>query len=452
MRAGGTLTRREHTCAVLDDLRLFPRYVAGLSRFLGSPTTLAEARRRIGDQLGRRDEGLLTILEHGVYANPHSPYLALLRHAGVELGDVRSLVREQGVHATLTKLREEGVHVTLEEFKGADPDPPRRPGARRRAGGLRQPAQRRSRARAKRRLARNGSVSPRRPAPDRVRQRPPRALSPGLRSPSATDGGVVPGAAGHHRAAERPRQREARPSRRALVLAVAAGQAQAGAPRRRGLGGRPRARPRSRFRATFRRAKRGASPTGCVHLALDKLDVGLGYRRLPDGTEVQALSFTTLHPATTKLMINVESDDFGELHFRRCECEIGRLGFDLHVHTIRSFEKITSEGTTFLGADLLDLVEGVLPTRFGWGASDFQLVETERAGLSRVLVVVSPQVGPLDEEAVVETVLGFLSSEGGSNAVMANTWILGETVEVVRREPYVTAASKILPLHVLEQG
>jgi hypothetical protein len=60
----------------------------------------------------------LRVLELGVFANPSSPYLPLLRGAGAELGDVRHLVRTQGLEGALGSLYDAGVFVTLDEVKG----------------------------------------------------------------------------------------------------------------------------------------------------------------------------------------------------------------------------------------------------------------------------------------------------------------------------------------------
>ncbi len=96
-----------------------------------------------------------------------------------------------------------------------------------------------------------------------------------------------------------------------------------------------------------------------------------------------ALLFTTLLPTSAKVLLNFESDDYGViLTERECGCPIGELGFERHLHTIRSYEKLTSEGMNFVGGDLLRLVEEVLPSRFGGGPPDYQLVEEEVDGLA----------------------------------------------------------------------
>jgi len=79
-------------------------------------------------------------------------------------------------------------------------------------------------------------------------------------------------------------------------------------------------------------------------------------------------------------------------------------GYRTHLHSIRSYEKLTSEGMNFVGSDLLAVIETVLPSRFGGGPPDYQLVEEEVDGLPKVSVYVSPRLGDIDEAAVVETV------------------------------------------------
>jgi hypothetical protein len=60
-------------------------------------------------------------------------------------------------------------------------------------------------------------------------------------------------------------------------------------------------------------------------------------------------------------MLNVESDDYGVVEERACGCALAEFGFNLHLHTIRSHEKLTSEAMNFLGHDLIRVVEEVLP-------------------------------------------------------------------------------------------
>lgn len=184
-----------------------------------------------------------------------------------------------------------------------------------------------------------------------------------------------------------------------------------------------------------------------VHLATDKLGV-IQRERDVGGARVGALLYTTLLPSAAKVLLNFESDDYGVLSSRDCGCPLEQLGLRLHLHGIRSYDKLTSEGMNFVGSDLLALVEEVLPARFGGGPADYQLLEEEVDGLPKVSVVVSPRVGEVDDAAVVRAVLESLGSGPAYRGMMASLWRTGDTLRVVRREPYATSTAKILALHV----
>jgi hypothetical protein len=189
-----------------------------------------------------------------------------------------------------------------------------------------------------------------------------------------------------------------------------------------------------------------------VHVLIDKLALIRRERLLPGGASVMVNVYTTLLPVTPKLMLNVESDDYGVVEERACGCALGELGFNLHLHTIRSHEKLTSEAMNFLGRDLILVVEEVLPGSFGGSPTDYQLVEEETPeGLPRVRLVVSPRVGDLDERAVVARVVDFLNHLPGAGGAFGERWRDGQTLSIVRREPYATSASKVLALHTMKR-
>jgi hypothetical protein len=194
-----------------------------------------------------------------------------------------------------------------------------------------------------------------------------------------------------------------------------------------------------------------AAPTAVddVHLLLDKLALLQRPRTVPgSGETVGALFFTTLRPSSPKLMINVETDDHAVVQNRRCGCPIGELGFTRHLHTIRSYEKLTSEGMTLRGSDVVTLLERTLPARFGGAATDYQLVEELDGALPALSIVVSPSVGAIDEREVVGAVLYELAHGGPAGQDISRIWRDARTLRVVRREPYATAPAKILPVHV----
>ena len=191
-----------------------------------------------------------------------------------------------------------------------------------------------------------------------------------------------------------------------------------------------------------------------VHVATEKIAL-LQQDRSVGGATVGALFCSTLHPAVPKLMVNVELGDCGVLTERACGCPFDHLGFHQHLHTIRSYEKLTSEGMHFVGSELVRLVEEVLPDRFGGHPTDYQLLEEEEEGLSKVSLLVSPRVGEIDQTQVVRTILEVLGTASCGNSaapMMAGYWRDAQTLRVVRREPHATGAAKILPLHVIKQG
>lgn len=187
-----------------------------------------------------------------------------------------------------------------------------------------------------------------------------------------------------------------------------------------------------------------------VHLVTDKIATIQRQKQVGRaGITVNALFHTTLLPASPKLMLNVESGDYAVRTQRNCSCGALPGCFDSHLHTIRSYEKLTSEGMNFLGTDLLALVEQVLPAKYGGYPTDYQIVEREQNGLPVVSLVIAPKVGDLDEAQVVRGVLEFLRHRGLGETMMAEIWNQSGTLRIVRQEPHVTAAGKTLALQTL---
>lgn len=190
-----------------------------------------------------------------------------------------------------------------------------------------------------------------------------------------------------------------------------------------------------------------------VHMLLDKLAVITRRKGEPGGPQVEVNLYTTLVPTPPRLLVNFESDDYGRLEHRQCGCPFGALGYSLHLREIRSWDKLTSEGMTFVGDDLIRLLEEILPARFGGGPGDYQFVEREgEDGLPRVELLASPRLGPIDEGEAVETVIGFLNNVPRASDAYGERWRQADTLRLRRAEPHATFASKILPLHVARKG
>ena len=185
-----------------------------------------------------------------------------------------------------------------------------------------------------------------------------------------------------------------------------------------------------------------------VHVVTDKVACLQREIAVAGGARVTGLVLTTLLSSVPKIMLNVELGDYAVAERRACGCDWEAMGFTEQLRTIRSYDKLTSEGMHFIGSDLIALVDEVLPARFGGDATDYQFVEEERDGLPTVSLVVSRKIGDLDEADVQRTVLNALGSRNGGNRMMAGLWRDGGTLRVVRRDPHVTSAGKILALHV----
>jgi hypothetical protein len=173
-------------------------------------------------------------------------------------------------------------------------------------------------------------------------------------------------------------------------------------------------------------------------------------RKVP-GSEISvpAFHFTTLLPTTPKLMLNVESDDYGIVENRPCGCPLEGYGFTEHLREIRSFSKLTGEGVTLVGNEMVRILEEVLPERFGGSALDYQLLEEEdERGFTRVTLLVSPRVEIPNERAVIDVVLDTLGRSSVSAEIAKTMWKQAGTLRVRRREPIWTSRGKLMPLHL----
>ncbi len=179
-----------------------------------------------------------------------------------------------------------------------------------------------------------------------------------------------------------------------------------------------------------------------IHVFEDSVALIQAERELPrTGGTVGSLHFTSLVPTGPKLLLNVEADDFGVVERRACSCMLGELGFRTFVRSIRSFSKLTTEGTTLVGSDVESLLETELPRRFGGGPLDYQLVEQEdRDGLTRLALFIHPRLEIEDEAEVTQA---FFAS--ADRRILADA----DSIRVVRREPLLTARGKFVPLQSL---
>lgn len=191
-----------------------------------------------------------------------------------------------------------------------------------------------------------------------------------------------------------------------------------------------------------------------VHFMRDHLALIQFPRQVP-GTElsVDAFQFTNLLPSSPKILLNAESDDYGILETRSCGCPLESYGFSEHIREVHSFRKLTGEGVTLVGGDMIRILEEVLPSRFGGSPLDYQIVEEEdERGLTRLSLFMSPRVEIADERQVIEAVLEALRRGSGAAVQAQAIWRQAQTLRVQRREPIWTARGKLMPLHLAQRA
>jgi len=193
------------------------------------------------------------------------------------------------------------------------------------------------------------------------------------------------------------------------------------------------------------------SPTAVdeVHLFDDlRVVIGAGLDGAAHGLPPDALLISSLRPSAPYAMLNVSLGDRGVLGRRVCGCSLDVLGWTTHLHSIRSFEKLTVGGMALADGDLGRALEQVLPARFGGGPTDYQLVEDEvEGGRARLRLLVHPRIGAVDEREVVAVFLGTVGRGSGAERMTELVWWDHKAVVVERRAPLETPGGKVLHLH-----
>lgn len=524
----------------LGFLKSFAQFPFALRRFLRDGLTLEGARRIVRERLEKREENFLGLMERSVFKHERSPYLALLRLAGCEYGDLCRLVKDKGLEGALSSLREAGVYVTFEEFKGRKPIVRSGQTIEARARDFDNPRARRDFA-----LSTGGSsglaslvnqdldyIAAGAPhhmlmmdawgvldlpavhwmnmlpggglrfilqrahfgmSPDKwyapvgwteskswLKYRAAtaymvfwmRALGVGVSLPEVAELDEAEKIARYLRGrldAGHPRLLLCNVSR-ALRIAVAAekcGFDLAGVTVR--VGGEPVTaakmaairRSGARVIPAYGAVDTGSLGLGCsnpaatdeVHFCEDAFALISHPYRTAAGSTAPALSLTSLLESTSKIMLNYQSDDYATVTRRQCGCPLESAGLKTHLETIRSYSKLVGEGVSLMGEEMLEILEGALPARFGGTALDYQMMEQEdESGLTRVYLVISPRVKIEDENEVVEFVYRALTESSAMADSARRVWEQDRTLQVKRMEPVATARGKLLPLHIERSG
>ena len=167
---------------------------------------------------------------------------------------------------------------------------------------------------------------------------------------------------------------------------------------------------------------------------------------------MDAFYFTTLLSTAPKIMLNVESDDYGVIENRACGCPLESYGFTDHLRDIHSFRKLTGEGVTLVGSEMVYILEEVLPNRFGGSPLDYQLSEEEdEQGLTRLSLIINPKVEIKEEKEVIGVVLEALKRTSVSADLAQAIWSQAQTIKIKRMEPIWTARGKLMTLHLSQR-
>ncbi len=165
---------------------------------------------------------------------------------------------------------------------------------------------------------------------------------------------------------------------------------------------------------------------------------------------LDAFLFTTLLYESPKLLLNVGMGDYGKLSAAACSCKFSDLGFDTTLSNIRSYEKLTGEGVTFVDTDFVRIIEKDLPETFGGKSTDYQVAEEEDSqGFTRLQLRISPRVGKVNERAVLEKFMQLLRHGERSPESWAQSGVemgqQSDLVRIKRDDPLSTASGKVLP-------
>ena len=108
---------------------------------------------------------------------------------------------------------------------------------------------------------------------------------------------------------------------------------------------------------------------------------------------------------------------------------------------------------SFLGGEIVHILETVLPDRFGGTPIDYQLCEDEDAeGYPVLSLLVNPSLGARDDHAILEVFLDALAAASPSHRLMECMLHQSGSLRVERRPPLSTRAGKVLHLHLSRSG
>jgi hypothetical protein len=186
----------------------------------------------------------------------------------------------------------------------------------------------------------------------------------------------------------------------------------------------------------------------CMHLLHNSVAMIRRQRPAPFGQgDVDALLFTSVSPGCSSVLINAEMGDTATVQRTDCKCIFGQAGLGWEIRDVASYSKLTGQGMTLMGNDIIAILEHDLPRKFGGAPADYQLVERQRGNQTEIELRVSPRVGMSNPDNVRrELVKSLRSIYGGSLAT--RVWEHSGALRVVEEEPFATSSGKVPLLHL----
>jgi hypothetical protein len=188
-----------------------------------------------------------------------------------------------------------------------------------------------------------------------------------------------------------------------------------------------------------------------VHLLHDSTALIQHKRRVKySNIEVDAFLFSSILESAPKILFNVECDDYGIVENKNCGCILGQVGYRTHIRNIRSYSKLTGSGMTIMGSELVRTLEVTLPKKYGGSPIDYQILEEEDdKGHTSLSLIVSPNIGSIDEKDIINTFLDDLRNNAEGGKLAAGFWSQMNTIKVKRMYP-LSKAGKVMTLHLLK--
>ncbi len=169
--------------------------------------------------------------------------------------------------------------------------------------------------------------------------------------------------------------------------------------------------------------------------------------RASNDKEPGPLFFTSLNRGMPRALLNVQMGDMAAVFSRKCGCAFEQLGFNTHLSMVRSCQQFTAQGMAVSRTSLEQIIDEVLTVKHGGSSVDYQFIETENnEGETSVKLRISPEVGAIDTESLIDDFLTELGKKGEGEQLMADIWNQTHAVSVVREYPRPTPHGKILPL------